>query len=723
MTEQMTLAIMIGLAVIGGFIIAVITKKQNRPICDIKVLFSLLLYCYFEYWLMNIWRTVLLRGQNIYPYSENRMFIIMDIAMVIVGVMIVYEWQKTASQRCIWIRLGLCIVLAIYHVGMIIFHYLTLENFNAAVYQSLLPDKVSFFGVLFFLICALLCSVIESRTREKLEKVDIAVVALFLMTIFVYPLLETYITNAGEFSFSAGQVLGCLVLMAIGLGIGAVLSCVLISGRLRKVYLFVLWAFSICAYIQGMFLNGSLFLMDGKAAEWSMGLEVGNMAFWCFLFMMLCLSFKLFKNKWKEIVLFSSVMLCLMQMVGGVSLLPNYVGNQEKHVRGQNYFSTQGLYEVAKEENIVVFVLDTYDVNHVSEVLEKYPDFLAPLKGFTYFPDTVAQFSRTFPSIPYMLTGEKYFYEIPLSEYVDEAFVNCSLWDGLREKEYQLYFYEEDEAYIGASVREVAQNYVEEGHTIEEKVSFAGCIESAVRINGYRLLPYALKECYFYTASTINNMVIEEFTLEKPEFVADDASVYQGLREQELKINEEGKALRFIHLYGAHEPYMMDENGNRVNVGEGSGVAQYVGCMNMIYEYIAMLQKLGVYENTTIIITADHGENFLDEQLTETTNPILFIKPYGIGADKDMSISDTYASQEDMLPTIAALHNIDYAGKEGMDLLAESVSNKDRIRKHYYTVVEGTTQTRIREYEIKGCSLEFQNWHATDVYHEFGEYR
>ena len=723
MEERLTLALMLFLAVAAGSVTTVIMRKQNKHENKVNNIFSVILYCYFEYWLMNICRTLLLKGDEIYSYAQDYGFLAIDIVIVIAGIIFIYSWHEREEQKYVWIRVIVCVAIAIGYIDSIAINYFKYQNLNAAIYYGLQHDFTTFFGVIIFLAYAFFKQGFEVKKREKIGKIEASVIALFIMTVFIYPVMEIFLTNANEFSFSTEQVIGWFVLFIFGVSIGSFLICGLTKGKIRTGYLLVLWGFSICAYVQEMFLNGKLFLMDGKAAEWNLGLKVSNLIIWCVVLGTVYIGHRLWKNKWKEIMMFSSVVLCLMQLVGVVSLVPSYVGSESSFVRGQKYLSTQGLYEVAKDENIVVFVLDTYDVDHIEEVLEKQPDFLEPLKGFTYFPDTVAQFSRTFPAIPYMLTGRTYFYEIPLNEYVDQAFQSCSIWDGLKKKGYHLYFYEEDEAYIGASIREEAENYVEEGHTIEEKTSFIGCIESIVRINGYRLLPYALKENYFYTAGTINGLVIEEFTLEKPEFVADDVSVYQGLKEQRLQITEEEKAMRFIHLYGAHEPYIMDEVGNRVEAGEGSSIAQYIGCMNMVYEYISMLQELGVYEKTTIIITADHGENFLDEQLKEATNPILFIKPYGVGEDAEIIISDVYASQNDILPTIAAIHEVNYTGNEGMDLFSVNGNDKERIRYHYYTVVEDTTQTKIRDYEIKGCSLDFDSWDATEKYHEFGEYR
>ena len=264
------------------------------------------------------------------------------------------------------------------------------------------------------------------------------------------------------------------------------------------------------------------------------------------------------------------------------------------------------------------------------------------------------------------------------------------------------------------------QNYQEDGHVIDEKISIVGLAEAIIRINNYRLLPYALKEYYMYTSSTINNLVIQEQEWDIPMYVADDIEVYKGLKDNRLQLSEERKALRFIHLNGAHAPYTMTSEGTEAIGGVSTPVEQYIGCMNLVYDYLDMLKELGMYEASTIIITADHGENYVTTQLEQNTNPILFIKPAGVGTGSKLQISDVSASQNDMLPTIAAMYGIKYDESWGIDLF--HVQDQERIRYHYYAVVENTLQTKTRTYEIKGSSLDFANWNATDEYHEFGEY-
>ena len=543
------------------------------------------------------------------------------------------------------------------------------------------------------------------------------VIMNLLMTAFIYPFTETLLLNNREFSFKVSSVAG----YAAGVVLILYLVLVLLDSVLKKndIYAFSLFALSVAAYLQQMFMNGELFLMDGVKDRWSFGVKLFNLLIWLFIFaVVFALRYK-YKEKMYLAVKLISGALIFMQLAGVVSLVVSNIGSSEVKSRvTTDYFGTDGIYEAASDENVMIFVLDTYDVDYLNEVLERQPDFLSPLKGFTYFPDTVSQFSRTFPSIPYMLTNELYFYEKPYVEYCDEAYQKCDFWDRALDNGYELYFYEESSEYVGSDLRVKAKNYVAEGHTIDAKVSAKGVLMAMTRIGAYRVLPYAVKDYFSYTAGKINSYVVKRRIWDRPRFYVDDAAVYQGLKQAHLTVNEDKKAVRFYHFNGAHAPYTMNEKGEAVEESKGDRLEQYIGCMNMVYDYIEELTKLGLYENATIIITADYGENYVTEALEQNTNPILFIKPAG-SCENELVVSNAYASQNDILPTLGPMLGVEVAENMGANLFDASIDYTNRVRYHYYTVVEDTEQTKTRTYEIKGSSLDFENWSATDEYNEF----
>lgn len=88
--------------------------------------------------------------------------------------------------------------------------------------------------------------------------------------------------------------------------------------------------------------------------------------------------------------------------------------------------TSDGEFELASENNVIVFVLDTLDDDYLIETLERYPDMLDGLDGFTYYPDSISTHSRTYPSITYLLTGEICHFDIPYKEYINKSFADSN---------------------------------------------------------------------------------------------------------------------------------------------------------------------------------------------------------------------------------------------------------------------------------------------------------
>lgn len=730
MSEAITLLIQAALAVLGGTAaigILIFHKKVQK---EWSLIFSWILYVFFIFWIFNAARCLLLYHDRILTYAKDKNLLIADVLLTAGAAVFLSCTKDSQTRGREAVRAIPCAVLFLYYAVCFIRYTMRYANVNAAVYRLLLPGRTACLGLavlagwLFYEKVRQLWTGRRIGTAAKRGYgLEISVVSLVIVTFFLCPTFETVLTNMNELSFSLGSVWYRFILLGLlgwGAGAGVLL---LLNEKKRKVFTLAAWVVSIGAYLQGMFLNGRLFLMDGKRMEWTAGLKIGNLLIWCVIGAALAGLCLRLKASGRKLIMTVSAALCLMQMIGVLSLLPSYKPDEGREKEScQNYLSAQGLYEVASEENVIIFVLDTFDVDYMDGILAWDSDFLEPLKGFIWFRDTVSRYSRTFPSIPYMLTEEDYFYEIPRSEYVNTAFSQCALWQQLEANGYQYYLFEAEEDIIGDSVLRGAANFVEQGTVIDRQISTAGCAEIMLRIGNYRLLPYFLKEYYIYTSGMLNHLAVEESVFDIPIYEEDDAQQYQGLRRNGLKVSEEGRALRFIHMNGAHAPYNMNKNGERVREDEGSLIQQCIGSMNFVYDYLECLQETGVYEQTTIIITADHGESYVSEQLEQNTNPILFIKPRGADADRELQLSDVYASQEDLLPTVCAQLGLRYDTGEGMNLLDTQGADKERVRYHYYSVVENTIQTKARTYKITGNSLDFKNWEATDEYHEFGQY-
>ncbi len=735
--------------VIAGCFGMVASLWHNRLRNEEKKINNVIVYMFYTCILMvilNIYRWSVGRGDVIVLYSDDILMFAVDILLSVSAAILLpflyqvcYRGGKKGRIRIYALYIGLFLVLWISSV--IKEYWLQYRNFKSAIYDNLLPGKLMVVGGIALLTAHLsakvyaLCNktigvdddqslavqywmkyMTDSRSKGSRIKESQWVLVLYLVTCWIYPFAETYFLNSSEWLFGLGDICFSVLLLWVMLYLLLVFVFANIRGKLWYLFQGILFAISIAAYIQAMFLNNNLFVMDGNALEWSVGLRIGNVLVWGVVVALIIVCKRFLEKQWKSVVNYLSFALVAMQLVACISLLPTFLASEAGSGRMQQYLSTNGLYSVGEEENVIVFVLDTYDVDYLKAVMEEDEAFLEELQGFIYYPDAVAQFSRTTPSITYLLTQQLYFRDIPYTEYVEKAFGECDFWDRLQQAGYSYDLYEEDEESIALSVRKNAGNYVEQGTIIEKEISFTGCVRAIANIANYRVLPYLWKNYFSYTASDINNLIIERNIWDNPPYIIDDAEFNSELVENGLVFGEDKKQFKFFHLNGCHAPYTLNAEGERVERFQTSPVEQYKGCMQIVYNYLEKLRAIGGYDNSTIIITTDHGENFVAEELAQNTNPIIFVKPAGVSAG-ELEIKNIPVSQEDILCTISEVLGLD-ASLDGINLM-EQTEEPERIRYHYYAVVEGTEQVGIATYEITGNSLEFENWHKTDEFYEF----
>lgn len=59
---------------------------------------------------------------------------------------------------------------------------------------------------------------------------------------------------------------------------------------------------------------------------------------------------------------------------------------------------------------------------------------------------------------------------------------------------------------------------------------------------------------------------------------------------------------------------------------ESPRVDQGIGALTIVAEYIKVLKELGLYDEATIVVTADHGEWYLADEVAGPTAPMLMVK-------------------------------------------------------------------------------------------------
>ena len=540
------------------------------------------------------------------------------------------------------------------------------------------------------------------------------VTAFTVFTLLFFSPIEIFLGNAIEFKFSMDVAL--LILFGVSLFISAAISALvsLLPTKALRPYNIIVFGIGLCSYFQSLFLNGSMGSLTGEEDSYSITLIIVNLLIWAVIFAALVVIFLMLKKRKKAKSYFSAmrfVALALIVMqLSGVVLAYFKVDKSVDKVK-DTYISTEGKLELSQNENVVYFIIDTCDGTLVEKALKDYPDMWNNFGGFTYFPNMSTTHSRTFPSLTYLLTGEKCYFDKPYTDYVNEAFENSSFINDIDALGTDIRLYTEP-SYLGLSALEKIDNVVKYDSSSINSMSIFGFIKQSIKVSGYRVAPYIFKDIFKYDSNSINNSSLK--AIDNRAVLFDDMSFNGEILNQGVTKNTAyNKTFRLYHMYGSHTGTVMNENCEYEKGVSLSDSAR--GCLRLIENYIAEMKKNGTFKNSTIIITADHGYSLASADLSLRAAPscIMLVKPSGVDDDSGIKTSMAPVCHEDLFATV-----IDALGGDSEKYgrtIWEIGENEERERKYYHTALVSDIDGEIalREYSIKGDARKLSSYTLT----------
>jgi len=506
---------------------------------------------------------------------------------------------------------------------------------------------------------------------------------------------ELYINNPGEFTGSYGPFLAITVGGAFLTMVVVLLGELLLLPKtwMSHINLFFM-AITVMGYIQNMFLNGKMEILDGDEQVWTMAQQVTNIALWLIVtavLILLCSKKKTAAKAGKAVCIY--IILIQTVTLGYLILttdLNSYKQSEEMTVRNS--------LEIAEGQNVLVFVLDRFDSSWMQTVYEEDADFCEPLADFTFYRNATSQFANTGPGIPYLITATAW-KEAYGTGYGAYAYQDSTLLQDMKQQGFDLGIYT-NAIYVSDQLYDYISNY---DASVEKTYDIGTTMYTMWRCAMYQTTPFLLKSQYSYYSDDIADMV-------KAPQVWDTENDYpfsERLREEGLMVSEDyTKAFRFYHMHGAHEPYTLSEDRKYDKTGRESGLySQIRGSMKIVYAYMEQLKTFGKYDDATIIITADHGQqtDFIQEtgKPQRVSSPVIMIKePHQTGTG--LQISDVPVSQAEMLASMVRSMGMD-TQKYGMTLdEAKNDPAKERTFLKLYP--------EFVRYTIVGDVWDINNW-------------
>ncbi len=520
----------------------------------------------------------------------------------------------------------------------------------------------------------------EDKVQEKTKKKEqfslkcaltLAICASFIL--FIYAPFEMFFLNKTNFWFDFYTMIGIeLVLFILGVGIITLIEYV--SFKIHPIVYKIIYCFGIICffsfYIEGNFLSKDLPLLDGREIDWnSLSVHrIYSIVTILVLVVAVVVLIKIFKyekaqNYLKYAVMFVSGMLL-------ITLVTISIQNKGFEKKSRLVINKEGEFNYSDKQNIIVLILDAVDQDVFEEVKENHPEYSEVFSDFTNYTNMVSTYTQTEQSVSYLMTGV--FYEGKPGDsfpaYVTKEFDESVFFEDLQNRGYRIGYYEQDN-FPYSSVKVLEFDNVAMGRPM--KMDMASYFRGWIKLIGFRYAPFDLKKHFklsyreFLTSddsAKYDNSFIDYNDVFRDDVISSDFTI------------TEDKYFKLYHIEGAHIPFEYDAMANRV------GNTTYQECIEASFyvagEFINRLKEEGVYDNSAIIIMADHGFSLEDIE-EDRLHPVFFVK--GIDEHHDiLQTNDAPLSFEDFNLIIDRLDE----GKSSLEI-TDWKEGDERDRKCY----------------------------------------
>lgn len=489
------------------------------------------------------------------------------------------------------------------------------------------------------------------------KKVLLSFIVSFLpvFMILVFGPAEIFFANVTEFDFLYGEFAGYMAVLFL---IFLMIFTVLLSWLPEKIYeiaLSVLFVIAAAGYLQVMFFNKNLDLLGVNPDGYHVPLMQGiwNLIIWMAVLAAVIMLSVWKKEIWKKALLYLSVLLVGMQAVALVSLLVTAPEESYERAKVDDRLWGKDQYTVSADKNIIVFVLDYFSSLYLQQMMAVYPDGADCLHDFTYYSNADCTYYGTFPSLAHMLTGGEVDTAVSNSEWCRDIWDNDlteQFYQELHANQYKVNVYttDFDVLTVGngcAILRDKISNITDEPREVE--VDTGLLLKTLTKMSCYRMAPDLLKT-QFYTNVSEYSLIVQDMG---QGIAHTNSDFFEALQDEGLKEDDSSNYFIFQHLIGTHE-FNTDEHGKYQEKTSVEETAR--GCMTIMEKYLDELKRLGVYDDATIIITADHGGDWKEDMQV-----IYFIKQPGEVHDAS-PVTNAPISHCDLLPTVAQMAGMDH---------------------------------------------------------------
>ena len=546
----------------------------------------------------------------------------------------------------------------------------------------------------------------SSKFKAALKELLPAYIVTFVFSymLFIFEPLLMYSTNQLDFWFDLALMAGP---MLIGFAIlffssAAVMTAVFLINKavvkekdptVYRALTVVLFSVFFIAYLQGNFLAGDLPALDGSVIDWG--------EFWLndMITLSLCvaliagIAIMLLKLKLKRTFNITAIAASTVFVMLTISLVTELISWNAFARKDSVILTNTDFNTISSDKNFIVFLNDAVGSSEFRRVIEEDPEYKKVFEDFTYFPDTLGCYPCTRDTIPLVLSGELNKNEMEFDDFSSQALNKSALFKELTERDYEINLYEAELIWYGAKNFHINNSAAYENYSLP----FDSFFREELKYIGYKYLPYRLKRYSGIESMDFNGLV--------DKYIWDDRTLYGTINSTPTLNKKSAKSFRFVHSEGAHIPFQYDKDLNILD-DYGTYEQKIEAVITMMNAYIERLKANGAYDNSVIVIMADHGNTDLNSStdMLVRANPMFMVK--GINEHHEFEVSEKPLSYLDLMDIFGNLLD----DKTAAEATADIPDERERFFMWYRNF---RLEDHIEEYVVTDKAWEWQKFRQT----------
>jgi len=388
------------------------------------------------------------------------------------------------------------------------------------------------------------------------------------------------------------------------------------------------------------------------------------------------------------------------------------------------------VFEFSSKLNLIHLLPDGFQGDVAREVLHSDPVLARAFKGFTFFGNHVGAFQSTAPSVPTMLTGRRFnltlghSYKRLLAGINRHSYQNDLARNGFRVDDLVLsspYCIKQADTCVARSFNDLKTR----GYFRYQNSGLLYSLAVIGDLTLFRHLPMLLKEKVYNQG----DWLLSDTTLDGSSPFPDPV-----IREwmAHMRVADDQPRYKWYHYIGTHIPpqwnascdFLRDLPRTRENY------RQQARCvLTGIARFLGRLRELGIYDQTAMVITGDHGSNTPEWDMHGVAPNDLYFHPgfYGTAQpafmvkrlhdETPLKFSDRPTEMMDIAPTALDLIGLsgDFPGHSAVD--DDPPSRHTRIFQRYVSKQFWTGKpVPYAEYQVNGEAREAASWQLTGIH-------